>query len=373
MQMGGAQKVALNLANRAIAQKLSCTIISLDSHNAFASTDSRASAKILHLGYNDGLSIRNIASIHRTRQRLRSLLEAIQPTVIHSHLFMSKAFLLGNVVPAHCAVVDTIHDNLPWWEQNDLRSLIMRTIDRRFHNKVASFSACISQAVQKQASTILETRTDRLPLIYNFVETPSAKMPKTPPANDKLRLLVISRLQITKKGLDTALEITNLLRESIPAVHLTILGDGPDRTKLEKLSFLMGVANHVTFAGQVQDVVPFLDETDFLLMPSRWEGFGLTAIEAGMRGVPVIASKVGGLAEVVLDNQTGRLCDPKDPHSFVRAITETFTSPSLYYAYSQQAVHLTKHRFSPEAAFSRYLELYHRSLSFASTKGRLKH
>src|SRR5690606_38958367 len=96
------------------------------------------------------------------------------------------------------------------------------------------------------------------------------------------------------------------------AARLVMVGDGPDRPSAERQAAAMGLADHVEFVGEQQDLVPFLSSAYLFLLPSAQESFGLAALEAMACGVPVVASRVGGIPEVISDGVTGCLADPAD-------------------------------------------------------------
>ena len=101
------------------------------------------------------------------------------------------------------------------------------------------------------------------------------------------------------------------VREEVPAV-LVLVGDGPDRGNTEALVAELGLGDHVRFLGMLNVVVDVLQAADLFLLPSTTESFGLGALEAMACGVPVVASRVGGLPEVVVDGETGALLPPDD-------------------------------------------------------------
>ena len=96
------------------------------------------------------------------------------------------------------------------------------------------------------------------------------------------------------------------------AARLLIVGEGPELGRAEQLIDQLGVAAHVELVGEAQDVVGLLSVSDLFLLPSLQESFGLSALEAMACGVPVVASNVGGLPEVITDGVTGFLHPPDD-------------------------------------------------------------
>jgi L-malate glycosyltransferase len=113
------------------------------------------------------------------------------------------------------------------------------------------------------------------------------------------------------KRVGAVVEIFRLIRERIPA-RLVLIGDGPDRDAVERRVVEAGLRDVVEFAGEQHDLVPWLSAADLFLLPSQQESFGLAAVEAMACEVAVVASRVGGLPEIIDDGTTGYLCAPDD-------------------------------------------------------------
>ena len=122
-------------------------------------------------------------------------------------------------------------------------------------------------------------------------------------------LLAVSRLT-KQKGIDVAVRAL----ESLPDdTVLVVLGEGPERDALESLARELGVGGRVFLPGRVPDVAAWLRRATLLVHPARWEGFGLGVLEAMLAGLPVVASNVSSLPELVVDGETGFLVRPDDP------------------------------------------------------------
>ena len=166
---------------------------------------------------------------------------------------------------------------------------------------------------------------------------------------------VVSRLEHIK-GMDLVIPAFAEVRRRFPDVQLLVVGDGSLRGSMEQQAQELGCADAVTWAGrQPQEALPqYYSEMDIVLMPSRSEGFGLTAIEAMACGCVVVASDVGGLPEVVSDGVCGLLHRTEDVHDMAEKICSLIASPELCRTMQKNALqHVQK--FS----FQRYAELIH--------------
>lgn len=153
----------------------------------------------------------------------------------------------------------------------------------------------------------------RLARVPNFLALDAPIPPSLPLAGRPLRLLFLGRLS-PEKGLDTLLAA--LAHPSAPPAHLDVVGDGPERHRLAATA-----GPHVTFHGFQPDVAPFLAACDALAMPSRREGLPMALIEAVAAARPILATRVGGIPELVTAGENGELAPPDDPAALAAALS----------------------------------------------------
>jgi len=150
--------------------------------------------------------------------------------------------------------------------------------------------------------------------LYNCVEI-TQKVKKVKSKKDKnFTLGVVSRLS-HEKGIDRLIEAMPIILEKIPNTNLLIIGDGAKRISLEKQANKLQVNHAITWAGlqPKESLVNYYTQMDLVIIPSRFEGFGLTAIEAMSYTIPVVASNVDGLKEIIKDDNSGILTDASSP------------------------------------------------------------
>jgi glycogen(starch) synthase len=157
------------------------------------------------------------------------------------------------------------------------------------------------------------------------------------PAED--RLIAIGRLE-PAKGFEDAIRALGIIVKSHPRAFLTIVGNGAELYSLQNLARLTGVANNVAFLGAVphDDVLQEIAKASIVIVPSRAiEGFSLVAAEAAMLGRPVVATRVGGLPETVIDGKTGFIVPPESPDEIARAVVALLDNPETAHALARNA------------------------------------
>ncbi len=176
----------------------------------------------------------------------------------------------------------------------------------------------------------------------------------------------ISNLRPVKQ-VDAVVRIFARIRERV-AARLLIVGEGPDLGKAEQLMNDLRVTDHVQLIGETQDVVGLLSVSDLFLLPSLQESFGLSALEAMACGVPVVASNVGGLPEVVVDGATGFLHPPADVGAMAESAIKILSDPELHARLAAEGQRLAVARFSADRIVPQYAELYERARQHLSGK-----
>jgi glycosyltransferase involved in cell wall biosynthesis len=192
----------------------------------------------------------------------------------------------------------------------------------------ATFCACISYFCRSQAAFFApQDRWDRLHIVHCGI-TPDMYRPAEHRPTDTPRLLFVARIAKVK-GLDVLMEALPAVVAAHPGVHLDIVGDGPDRAALEQLVATRGLSGHVSFLGyrSQAEVAALLAGTDVFVLPSFAEGVPVTLMEAMGAHVPVVATQVGGVSELVDDGVNGFIVRPGDPESLADRIVTLLDDP----------------------------------------------
>jgi N-acetyl-alpha-D-glucosaminyl L-malate synthase BshA len=163
------------------------------------------------------------------------------------------------------------------------------------------------------------------------------------------------------KRVDVALDVFRLIRRRVRA-RFVLVGDGPVRADIERRVAEYGLTGDVEFAGEQQDIISWLSAADLLLLPSAQESFGLAALEAMACEVPVVASNVGGLPEIIEDGVTGFVCPPDAVEMMADRGVAVLTDPTLRASITRHAVQLVRERYCTELVVPMYEAAYREAL-----------
>ncbi len=199
---------------------------------------------------------------------------------------------------------------------------------------------------------------ERSSVIYNGLDAPQpVQFPDGPP------LVVALGRVVRDKGFDLLVEAFAAVHAARPDARLLIAGDGAERSILAERAVALGLERVVELPGWIDpDAVPALiGRAALVVVPSRWrEAFGLVALQAALGARPVVATRMGGLAEVVEDGVTGTLVPNESPDALAAAILDSLADPASAREVGAQARERALTRFSWEAHLTAYDSLYAR-------------
>jgi len=232
--------------------------------------------------------------------------------LVHTHLVHADVY---GALGAR-RLVSTKHNDDPF------RARAFRYVERALARRAARIIA-ITQALARFQIERVGLPADKVEVIhYGLDDLPPAwgtNPPDTVPPEARV-LLCVCRLE-PQKGVDVAIRAL----EQIPDAHLVVLGEGPQRTELEQLA-----GERVHLLGRVPDVAAWLRRAELLVHPVRWEGFGLALLEAMLASLPVVATRVSSIPEIVADGDTGLLVPPDDPSALATAVNRVLAEQGDY-------------------------------------------
>jgi glycosyltransferase involved in cell wall biosynthesis len=194
----------------------------------------------------------------------------------------------------------------------------------------------------------------RYRIVPNGVDlTRFARRPEPVPG----QVIAVGRLARQKRP-DVAVRAFAAIRDRVPGATLAFVGDGPERRAVESLILELGLADAVSLMGARDDVPELLASAQCLVLASDYEGCPLSVIEAMAAGVPVVATRVGGVPELVADGATGLLAEPRDPAALARALATVLTDPALARRLGDAGRRLAQEQLSRELMAARIVAIY---------------
>jgi len=209
-----------------------------------------------------------------------------------------------------------------------------------------------SPSVATVAMDWCDLRSNKIVIIPNALNPEDFAGVETPPADDEFPIGFLGRLDPIKRIPDLVTALGD-----IPRAHLHIFGEGPERGEIEKAAITLGLTSRLTLHGAVERPQDALSKMRLLVLPSAAEGFGLVLIEAMAAGIPVVATGVPGIRDVVKDGMTGLLVPPAQPRKLADAINRLIADPLLRNRLIEAGAADVRQRFTWDMVLPKYREL----------------
>jgi len=291
--------------------------------------------------------------------------------IVHTHtakagaLARTAAFFAGTPV-----IVHTLHGHNFYGYFGPVSSRIV-TIIERWLGYLTDKIIALTELERKDLISFKAAGSEKIRLIYQGLEMEGY----TGLNIDKHRIRqslgikpdekvvgMIGRLEPVK-GPEYFIAAAKSVAEVFPRVKFILVGEGSLREKLEKQMKSLGLEEKFIFTGWREDIPEILSILDLLVLPSLNEGVGMVLIEAQGLGVPIVASRVGGIPEIVRDNQTGILVSAGDADSFAGAIKSLLADENRRSAMSQEAIKWIKGKFKARDMIEEISKLYQELLA----------
>ena len=293
---------------------------------------------------------------------LRSLAGELKPDLIQSHAV--KSHLLVRAAGLHrVAPWVAFHHGYTW---PDLRARVYNRLDR-WSLRAAKRVLTVSEPFRRELIG-RGVPPDRIDVVHNAIDPQWGLRGKTPEASAALRaklgigpekrvVLIVGRLS-SEKDHRTLLEAMRRLQGSAPPPHLAIVGDGPERPRIEEAIRAFGLVESVTLTGMVPSAEPYYGIADVCVLSSLSEGSPNALLEAMAAGVPVVATAVGGVPEMVTHGESALLIEPRDCQAMTSAIAALLGDGDLARKLAGRAREIVLERHAPEARTRRLVEIY---------------
>ena len=351
--IGGIEVLAKNLLLELQGRGYDVTVVTSHSELDLPDEERHEGIAIHRFPFRAALTDRNMEQLVSARRRVTRLKQAFKPDLVHLNGLGSHVLFDLQTRRAHNAPTVFTQHNLLGRDTVGSDTLLKDMVGS------VDWVTGVSNAVLDELRQLLPEITPRSSVIYNGVDVPP-QVPEPLPV-DAPRLLCLGRL-VPQKGFDLALTAFASIVHRFPGARMVIAGDGPERPALERQCTQLGLDDVVEFAGWVApDRTPeLMNRATVVVMPSGWEGLPLVALEAALMGRPVVATRVGGTPEVVVDRETGLLVEPGDSPALAGAMALLLGDPGLAARLGLAARERVRVAFSWEGCVNAYDDLYQR-------------
>lgn len=280
------------------------------------------------------------------------IIRDFKPDVIHTHLYTIAFVLLPSIlfrVPVRVHTVHTI-------AQKDAKGIV------KLINIIAfKFLGFIPVSISKRvAETVKQVYGIDSPVIYNGIDTQefSIEISKKSNLSDKRFILINVARFVEEKNQKLLIEAFSKSIQEIPNLELWFVGDGPLRTEIEQLVEQKKLKEKVKFFGVRSDIPKLLSQADIFVLSSDYEGLPLSVLEAMAAGLPVIATAVGGVPEILEGGKAGVLVPPRDADALAKAIVELARDEKKRTELSDYGKKLVAEKFDIRRTVKEYERLY---------------
>ena len=290
--------------------------------------------------------------------KIKKIIERENYDIVHVHLFPASAFvaLSSLFLKKSIAYLFTMHNTF-----NRRRSIkIFKIIDGLIYNRYAKI-ICISKQVQNSLTKWVPKIKEKIEIIPNGI--PMNSKSNDNPLMKKYDALFVGRL-VQQKGINFLLEAVSILQKKYKKIiRVAIVGDGPQKKELIKMCEELKIKDSVEFLGFQRDVDQIMRSSRVLVLPSRWEGFGLVLLEAMKNKLPIVATNVGGIPEIITNGHEGLLVPTENPKILANSINRVLENSELRNQFIQNAYKKVQDHYSIEKYAYNMFNLYFKMMS----------
>jgi glycogen(starch) synthase len=359
--VGGVEVLAARLLPALRTRGYEFTVVTPKSHSALPDQEKYQGIPIHRFSFRNDSTPSIIDYVIEMREKVVKLKHTFDPDLIHINAVgRGDFFHLVTNTAYKAPFLVTLHGQ---WEKR-IEPIVEHTL------RNADWVAGCSAAIIERGRQLVPEIVSHSSVIHNGFELPL--LTPQPLPFDAPRILCLGRLA-QQKGFDLALGAFRSIIMRFPRARLIIAGNGPARTELEKQAAKEKISHAVEFIGWVapEGVPALINDATMVLMPSRQDSFPLVALEAAGMARPVVATRVGGLPEIVLHKQTGLLVDKEDREGLAQAVFFLIDNPDAAVQMGNAARRRVETAFSWERHVDAYDALYRQLIKQTSlSKGK---
>ena len=362
-EIGGAEKQMLELASALQACGFSCHVFALQRGGALRSHFGELGVPVYSGGIQKGDIVHKPWKLLLAELRLMKVLRHVKPSILHS--FLPLITFMGAVAGRVFRVPLVITSRRALGNHQE-RHPVLRPLDR-IANSFSRYIVVNSKAVWNDVAARDYVSSEKLVLIYNGVdgepfELASRKREqfrRTMGLGDSQKVVTVVANLIPYKGHLDFLRAARLVKDGIPGARFCLVGEDRGIQKdLESEAQNLRIRESVLFMGRRSDIPSLLAASDLFVLPSHEEGFSNVILEGMAAGLPVVATKVGGNSEAVVDGMTGWLVPRQNPKVMAEKIVDLLKDPHKARSWGEKGKERVKRFFTVEQMVEKHLALY---------------
>lgn len=326
-KIGGGPNHVLGILGNIDKEKFDCYLIC---PKGYLSDEAEKISNIstINLDMKSKFDLKSILELKKRLEEIRADKDPFGPMIVHSHGpragFISRLFALKGVKSVYTEHL-FIHE---YRLRNPINNWIQRKIVS-LQNKKTDLIIAVSSSVKDHLVKNNLASANKVVVINNAIE------PKETVLNKKIKLAnkapiigAIGSLN-SQKGHEFLIKAMSLIKTKYPLSMLEIIGDGPLKNPLKLKAKELNIEHNITFLGYQNDVGKYMKHWDVFVLPSLSETFGIVILEAMQAGIPVVATDVGGIKDIISNHINGILVKSKDPKGIANAAIEIIGRPAL--------------------------------------------
>lgn len=343
---GGAETMVENLAICLKNSGNEVTVVSLyNTRTEHTARLEKNNVSVVFLGKQNGLDFSVIKKLHK-------LIRKIKPDAIHTHLYSLKYAAIASCLDRSMVIIHTVHNTA---------KKEMGEKDRRFNNilyhREKAIPVALSKEIQKSIIEEYNLEAEKVPIIYNGIKSTNQREKTSYSFDKKFIIIHVGRFQEQKNHI-CIIKAASILKNMVDNFEIRLFGNGPLIDEMRTAAEELKVSDCVCFMGTSEHVTEEMKKADIFILPSLWEGMPMTIIEAMNVGLPIIASDVGGVPDMIQNEKNGVLIQPS-PEELANEIYRLYCNEGLRKQLGTTALRSAK-LFTAEEMSRQYIDLYQR-------------
>lgn len=343
-ELAGAEIMCENLVYSLSRQGIDVVVVSMfDCHTAITDRMEASGVKIRYLNKKIGL---DLSMIHK----LRKVFKEEKPDVIHTHLYVMQYAIPAAILAGVKRRVHTVHNVADKEARKTARKL-----NRLFYKLCKVTPVALSEIIQGTIEREYKLDSERIPVVLNGIDLGKCLVKVDYTVTDTFKILHVGRFS-EQKNHCMLLEAFAQFHEKYPKSELQLIGGGELKEKCHKLAESLQIADCTCFLGMQSNVYPYLQGADMFTLPSLYEGMPMTLIEAMGTALPIVATSVGGVPDMLRNGHSALLTEV-NVDALAHAFENMYTDVELRKRLAKQA-QIDSGLFSSDEMARRYIEIY---------------